>query len=347
MFFRLSTTVRDISLHPDGEDRLAYSNLGPRDLDVELANDDEKHLVCTVAGELDPPRRALAAFQRLAAGHLPDGMAPESRSWLKDHGYIDADERITKKTAIPLHAVPNALGDFAVDLWADFMAMAHGAIGVLRWRSRTLGSTRPLSGTSFDWSLSGEEWLPMPGFRTGLAFDDDSRLELTMGAAREIGELLARDKREPVAHALLREAWNVRRESPNSALLIGMTALEVGIKHYVAACIPPTTWLVENLPTPPIHRIMGEYVPQLKPPTDREPVTFDESAVRQIRSASNLRNELAHVGRDTPIEKLKPILLTVRDVLWILDAAVGHGWAADYTLASLGDDEPSVGYRKV
>jgi hypothetical protein len=303
--------------------------------------------VCTVAGELDPPRRALTAFQRLAAGLLPDGMAPEAVSWLRDHGYIDAEERITTGTAIPLHAVPNALGDFAIELWGDFIAIAHGAIGVLRWRSRTLGSTRPLSRTSFDWSLSGDDWFPMPGFRTGAAFEDASRLELTAGAAREIGDLLARDEREPVAHALLREAWNVRRDSPNSGLLIGMTALEVGIKHYVAACIPPTTWLIENLPSPPIHRIMGEYVPQLKPPTDREPVTFDETVVSQIQSASNLRNELAHVGRDMPLEKLKPILLTVRDVLWTFDAALGHAWAADYTLASLGDDEPSVGYRKV
>ena len=348
MFFRLTTTVRDVSLHPDGETRLAYSNLGPRDLDVELGNnDDGNQVVCTVTGELDPPRKALAAFQRLADGHLPEGMEPDALSWLRDHGYIDDQDRINKRTAIPLHFAPNPLADFAAELWPDFMAMAHGAIGLLRWRSRTLGSTRPLSGTSFDWSLSGEDWLPMPGFPTGLRLDDVSRLEVTPGAAREIGDLLERDQREPVAHALLREAWNVRRQSPNSALLIGMTALEVGIKHYVAACVPQATWLVEKLQSPPMSRLMGEYVPQLTPPTGGEPVTFDEEVVRRIRKASDLRNELAHTGRETPLGELKPILLTIRDALWTFDAALGHQWAANYTLASLGDDEPDVGYRKV
>jgi hypothetical protein len=68
--------------------------------------------------------------------------------------------------------------------------------------------------------------------------------------ALHLRQLLDANQLEPVPHALLREAWSQRHSNPNSSLLIGMAALEVGVKDYIAACMPAAAWLAENVPSP-------------------------------------------------------------------------------------------------
>ena len=67
---------------------------------------------------------------------------------------------------------------------------------------------------------------------------------------------------EPLAHVLLREAL-AASESRNwaTALVMAMTAIEIGVKHLISQLVPEAAWLAEHLPSPPIDAILRDYLP--------------------------------------------------------------------------------------
>ncbi len=115
-------------------------------------------------------------------------------------------------------------------------------------------------------------------------------------------------------------------------MLLGVAALEVGIKHFISAAVPDATWLAEEAPTPPLERILREYLPRLPP--KGEPPTKD--VIDVVKKAVSLRNRLTHSGQASfSYDTLETSLVTIRDLLWKLDADRGFAWAADHR-------EPSV-----
>jgi len=138
---------------------------------------------------------------------------------------------------------------------------------------------------------------------------------------------------EPIYHVLFREAWEQRSSSPGSALVIGMSALEVGVKSLIATLVPDARWLAMHLPAPPLIQILVDYVPTLpaqhafsgkvKPPP---PAVLDA-----IRKGVTLRNDLAHRGERPPdFDTLESILLAIKDCLWLFDYYGGYAWAAEF-----------------
>ena len=107
-----------------------------------------------------------------------------------------------------------------------------------------------------------------------------------------------------------------------------MTALEVGVKNYIARAVPDADWLLEHLPAPPTHRLLGDFIPTLSPPSDAAPPTVTPEVRAAVRAAQELRNELAHTGRaEVGYDWLDRTLRLIRSVLWSLDAASGFAWA--------------------
>jgi hypothetical protein len=112
-----------------------------------------------------------------------------------------------------------------------------------------------------EWSLDGQEWrqspvdfvawMGRPPFVSGLAGPD-------------INEILLSEDAPPFARELLQEAWSEENKNPRSALVIGIAALETGIKDLIIGLIPETEWLIRNLQSPPVHRMLGEYLPLLQ-----------------------------------------------------------------------------------
>jgi hypothetical protein len=124
-----------------------------------------------------------------------------------------------------------------------------------------------------------------------------------------------------------------------------MAALEIGVKSYIAACVPDAEWLAENLPTPPLLRMLQEYLPTLHPEGGTPIAPLDKDTADVLKVAVTLRNGLAHTGSDVPRERLAKTLRAIRNVLWRMDVARGHEWASDY-VTSLEED-PSEGYRRI
>ena len=94
------------------------------------------------------------------------------------------------------------------------------------------------------------------------AFGDD-QADIAQGELAELTAMVTSDIREPLAHQLLREAWNLRHTNPRISVVIGVAAAEVGMKQLVAMLVPHARWLVEELPSPPLVPMMRHYLAEL------------------------------------------------------------------------------------
>ena len=146
----------------------------------------------------------------------------------------------------------------------------------------------------------------------------------------EIEIMVKKGLNEPTGHELFREAWEQRHQNPRSALIIGIAATEVGFKQLVSTLVPETLWLIENVPSPPLTKMLREYLPNLPVKCKiRGTVSpLPDILLKVLEDGVNLRNRAAHIGQMTfTYEKLDEILLAVRDLLWILDYYSGMNWA--------------------
>jgi hypothetical protein len=183
------------------------------------------------------------------------------------------------------------------------------------------------------WSLDGKEWLALPGGDLNVRFEVPSKARVAIGVKRDAEEMYVAGLYEPIAHSLLREAWEQRFENPRSALITGMAALEVGVKHCISGLEPATAWLVENLPAPPVVQMLREQVPRLpaKNLIGGKVMRPSEGMLGRLREAAGRRNRIAHFsGQALDPYEVTEILKDVADVLWLMDYYQGQSWALDY-----------------
>jgi hypothetical protein len=341
--FRLELVIRDVSLHPDGVNPVELFVRRQHDLRLTLTAGDE-HATCVVESEFDPPAKVSEALKYLSEGRLPPKSLPREE-WGRDHDYIDEAGRIQQRHLVPLYLMPQSFREFADALSDEMNLAAAHAVGVLRWRTRTLGLRQPFASSGMRWRFrDADDWQMLPR-DIYVSIHGTSRLEVSEGAASELQDLLTRHALEPLAHELFREAWGQRQDNPRSSLLLGMAALEIGVKNYIGACVPDAEWLAENVPTPPLLRMLQEYLPALHPEGGTPIAPLDKDTADVLKVAVTLRNGLAHTGSDVPRERLAKTLRAIRNVLWRMDVARGHEWASDY-VTSLEED-PSEGYRRI
>lgn len=184
---------------------------------------------------------------------------------------------------------------------------------------------------SFDWSLDGEQWHSVPGLihlemRPGFAFD-----KLTKQGIASTVELWSSGADEPIAHELFQEAWSQINQNPRSSLVVGIAAAETGLKHLVSKSTPVAGWLVENLPSPPLVRMLREYLPLL-PSTIKingRSLALPDWLLATLEKGVSLRNKVVH-GQDVSLkyDTLQEILWAVNDILYFYDLVLGHRWAA-------------------
>jgi hypothetical protein len=350
--FKLSLTISGLSLHPGGVDSLHLTLDKAHPVTVTLSGPTEREMadrseqiLCDATTEFDPNNTITGAFSKLAEDRLPDGHPP-AEEWPKQLDYVDSEGSISPNYVVPMWLMPSAFQDFASQLRSELHAAAEAALGVLRWRSRSLGPPQPFSSRGLSWSFDGKGWHRMPSTGTVDVISSDL-LELTREAATELQTLLDGNRLEPLGHVLFREAWSQRRSNRRSSLLLGITALEIGIKEYIAACVPDAEWLAMNSPTPPVVNMLTEYLPTLTAPGDGAALQpFEDETVEALKVGVGVRNRLAHRGADVTAKRLLPTLRAVRNVLWALDVALGYGWAEGHMFPSLEKDV-SQGYRRI
>jgi hypothetical protein len=218
--------------------------------------------------------------------------------------------------------------------------IAKRTILALRWRLNGPGSHQPFSWRGFFWSWSGEFWHLAPP-DISVEVRTFPPIEILEATAIEIADIVRTGSSEPLYHALLREAWTERRANPRSAIVVGIAAAELAVKHCISTLVPDSQWLAFNLPMPPINRILIEYLPKLpakqtfngtvKPPP--------EQMLKSLKQGITIRNGIAHAGATAPDSVVvDEILTTVADVLWLVDYYCGAAWAAEWLSQSVRDE---------
>jgi hypothetical protein len=250
---------------------------------------------------------------------------------------------VAEKLAAPLKDEVAAIGSLsrlelaAIDkIYEDLSSLLKSTIDMFRWRHGLIGG--PVGGREAFYSEGGKRWLKaslVRGIELKIGFPFKSSLKDVPSG--EIVRLVEEGKGEPVAHQLFREAWALRDSNPASALVIGMAAAELGVKDLIAALVPNAQWLAKEIPSPPLMKILREYIPNLpvrarfkdkalKPP--KELITL-------INRGTEFRNNLVHRGGAPPNRRvLREILRAVRDVLWICELYAGEPWAGSHVSAN-------------
>jgi hypothetical protein len=196
---------------------------------------------------------------------------------------------------------------------------------VLRWRFGLSGYDPVFRDTTVTAQLANGR--PIDLYLVPQSAMGDDRATIEQEGLSAFAELVVSSQREPVAHELWREAWNLRHPNPRSSLVIGVAAAEVGIKQLIAALVPQASSLVENIPSPPLDTMIRKVLPDLPIRADVEP---GRRAPRHLRTAIVAavedRNRVVHLGA-MPRADLRVTLLAIREFLYMLDMYAGHSWA--------------------
>ena len=210
-------------------------------------------------------------------------------------------------------------------------AVARSTIIMLNWTHGLVGPPDPY-GLPYAWySSDGDKWFQ---------YSEVRKLEFLVGEVThsiysknvkidEIVRKVEAGAEEPLARQLFREASSQIGVNPRSALVIGVAALEVGLKGLIVALVPGTDWLRR-----PLSQILRENLPTLPVRAkliDGGAITPPPELIKRIEDAIKHRNEVVHAGKPAPVrEELAVLLRAISDFLWMCDINLGEHWATKH-----------------
>jgi len=254
-----------------------------------------------------------------------------------------SDGQLAEKRLDGFQNYPSSYRSFILDLHREMDGIASDIFNTLRWRLGIEGG--PLRLISIPGSM---RWYhdasraaddehgflnrQIPLGVIELTFPESQEWTFSQTHRRAVEELLAKEAVEPLHHDLFREAWQNQRSNPRSALVIGIAALETALKTAICELHEPLRWVLENLPSPPVDKLLREYLPQLSARKNlsgkgqRAPA----GVITIVKKGIEQRNRLVH-GREEIIAQteVRNLLECVRDVLYLLDYYRGHDWAIE------------------
>lgn len=276
---------------------------------------------------------AVSVEIREAANATKDLALLIARSEFEPSAKIDALLETARAEAKPrvYDELEESLRSFCEMVDKELFGASVRVFGLLRWRYANPGSFRRFVDDGTEWSRDAAVWYRLPA-RVVPRGRVSRGLILTSDSEGEVSRLAASGYSEPLAHELLREAHAASRD-PRTALISGVAALEIGVKACVAALLPLSQWLVENIPSPPVERLLNEYLPTLPAKNMINDKVLPPPATHMaiIKKAVAMRNKVVHSGKaEVTWENSNEALRVIADVLWLLDYYAGHAWALDH-----------------
>lgn len=305
MFFRTQYVVRHFGL--DG---------APEKLNFERADEAQTQL----------------ALRRIQSNELVDGREPDD--WIAD---VFTEEVVSARVEgqFTAHAPapakpPPAILDVARTVGLRMHCFILEFLCLVRWRAGIYGHHELVrSGSGLFWSSDRVTWAPARGRITVVTTAEVGAVDYSESLMDEVRGLLIRDEQAPVSHELLREAWNLKANSPRRALMLGVSALEVGVKAFIAKIVPQSEWMCFELPSPPVVKILTDYLPKLDVRLSiGGKVQVPDAVIAVLKKAIEKRNRVAHKGDVVEHDNsLNHILHCIQMVLYLLDYYAGQAWA--------------------
>lgn len=337
MYFKLRVQLHNLAIGFYEQEPLTFSMGDPYGTSVvirpptveEKQEQKAQFLVCCAFTEEEPPSDISTIFQRLL-----DRPTSERSQLEEKQLFVDGNDQIMENRQ-PLRALfPKDFQEFASQVRHRLYESSRRTVRIIRWRRALTSLHNPIASTSgVYWSFDQQRWRPMPQdlHFDGPGFEFYFRISPKLYA--EMEELIKTGKNEPLGHELFLEAWALRRTNPRSALIIGMSAAEVGFKQCIGKLVPYAEWLAHHAPTPPLDKMLSKYLPLLPAKLKIEGrVLMPSKRIRRaIKDGIEARNHSVHLGSEPPKgEALKELLLSIRDLLYLLDFYCGFEWALEY-----------------
>lgn len=348
MYFKLTHYVKDaFTTRPEDLPVIA------RDLDDDnaklkfavwygtLPHQPKRRLHCEYTVFKKTPTRVSETLLALCEDRLIlDSPIQEGIPWISPMGeYIDIEGNVKPGVVVPVSMLPRCAKPWIQDLKRELSQSLEELVKCVRWTQDSSGGHQPTGFVSFCWSKDGDDWHAVP-HDMGVKVSRLKNIRLSPSDLSLALDLHGRKEFEPLGHELVREANQLVRGSPRSALLIAFTALEAGLKSTYIHFVPDAKRLVEEMPSPSVMKLMDDILPQIfktkAVPQNFFPVTKEEKST--VQKWVSMRNRTAHgASQKIKISELEEFVKFVSVILYRLDYCMGHTW-----VASLIDrDEPS------
>ncbi|MET0637833.1 MAG: hypothetical protein ABWZ25_17515 [Chitinophagaceae bacterium] len=160
---------------------------------------------------------------------------------------------------------------------------------LIRWKHRLGERKETQLNLTMEWCLDKKSW----GNFVSCSSAENLRVSSTHRRPLEssIEKLFDDQQDEPVFLDMLRQANSIRSGNLEPSFVIAVAAMEVGVKFLIQNRQPATKWLVEELPSPPIIRLVQEYLPKIV----KEFVVKEEDKA-MIKNIVEARNKIVHRG---------------------------------------------------
>ncbi len=136
---------------------------------------------------------------------------------------------------------------------------------------------------------------------------------------------------EPIGHELQNEAELLVERAPRSALLMATAAVEAGVKEHIGRFAPTADWLIREMPSPPVGKLLKKYLPVLHQGNPKMRIWNQATAL--FNKFENVvvpeRNKLSHAGKSVKAEDVRDYITLSRDILYLIDYLGGHDWALE------------------
>lgn len=334
MYFKSKSIAKGLFL--DKEYKFSYNT--PHDIKVTIKPYEDEHpsfgpndSICAVNSNLEPNDKIKKIFKCLDNGKIPPESDP-NYNW-SENG-ININQKIPEKARIPLKPLPERFKSFIEQVKSEHQKYLNNTVKIIRWRCNQKGFHNPFHSSLYFGTSYSYDNINWKSFPNGVYADIKMHVPLKISdkLKEEIHNFVSNGFNEPIGHELFREAWEQRRSNPRSSLVVGIAAAEIGIKKTIIDLVPDSEWLITNIQSPSIERILREYIPYLK---DKSVIKTDilpsDELIGKIKKGVTIRNRTSHI--DPPLityGSLEEILNAIKDLLWILDYYRGFEWALYY-----------------
>lgn len=219
----------------------------------------------------------------------------------------------------------------ARDIDSDLYGFTNRVLRIIRWRRGEVGDPDPIRLVRGPfWSFDSANWRAVTTTLHAEFGPMIASYKWIDIVAESIKQAVRDNLSEPLAHELLLEARALHPSNLRSSIVLTVTAAEVGFKQFAIDLVPGSKWLVENIPSPPLLKMLRDFLPTL--PIRRKLVEqrqlMPESLLAELEKAVKLRNEVIHGGRgDLKGSSVGSAIKAVRDLLYLLNGYSGDDWA--------------------
>jgi hypothetical protein len=293
-----------------------------------------------------------AVLLRLEDYQLPEDTPDDEFTQREIKQFTNPDGSL-KRVVLPLKLMPTYFQDFQYAIIKQLDDLAKHGYRLLRWRLGMQSSSDHYYGRLLEYSRNAGVWKVAPhNLGVSLKFGAPRTMitdEVRQEVISDLSRIIEKGKKEPIGYSVLYEASKQVEGNPRSALVMGMAALETALKECISALFPENEWFLMNLQSPPIDRILREYLtasPKHRLLFNGRPLVWPTSIMETVKRNIKIRNNIVH-GHDQEVrrDELDELLLTVHDLMRMFDCIRGEEWASKYIRSNTVAEIAAAGAR--